>query len=307
MEGENKSINEFRGINSRRLLASLIVTAIFMLVELFGGIWVNSMSLVNDAGHMLTHVFSIIIAITGARIAQKPPCHHKTFGSYRAEILAAFLNGLFLLFVVGYLLFETISKILAPEPIDAIYMLYIAILGLVVNIISLIILHDTEHSDLNVNGVLSHVAADTGSSVGVIVAAIVIFFTSWVLIDALVSLVISILILGWAIGILRESGRILLEYPPQNVTIDEIRDEILKKFRGRVEDVYHLHLWTITSNINVVSFHVKICCLGNDLNGNIPELKQLFMEINEFLKDRYKIMDSTIQISQDEDTFACAL
>ena len=167
MTKENEPINEFRGLNSRRLLTSLIVTAIFMLVELFGGIWVNSMSLINDAGHMLTHAFSIIIAITGARIAQKPPCHHKTFGSYRAEILAAFINGLFLLFVVGYLLFETVSKIIAPEPIDAIYMLYIAILGLVVNIISLFILHDSEQSDINIKGVLSHVAADTGSSVGV--------------------------------------------------------------------------------------------------------------------------------------------
>jgi cobalt-zinc-cadmium efflux system protein len=303
----HEGLNEFRGMNTRRLTASFTITIIFMLVEFIGGFWVNSMSLVNDAGHMLTHAFSIIIAITGAKIANKPPCHHKTFGSYRAEILAAFINGIFLLLVVAYLIYETIGKIITPEPIDAKYMIIIAILGLIVNIISLFILRDTDHSDLNLKGVISHMAADTGSSVGVIIAAIIIYYTNWVLIDAIISIFISLLILNWAIGVLKESGRILLEYPPQGMTVDEIQKEILTNFNNRIEDISHLHIWTITSNINVVSFHIK---LKKVLENSVDKAflsNELFMELNNFLKEKFNIVESTIQLTQGEEDFACTL
>lgn len=307
MANNHEELNEFRGMNTRRLFTSFSITIIFMLVEFIGGFWVNSMSLINDAGHMLTHAFSIIIAITGAKIAKKPPCHHKTFGSYRAEILAAFVNGIFLLLVVAYLIYETIGKIISPEPIDAKYMIIIAILGLGVNIISLFILRDTDHSDLNIKGVISHMAADTGSSVGVIIAAIIIYFTNWVLIDAIISIIISLLILNWAIGILRESGRILLEYPPKGMNMDEIQKEILKKFNDRIEDIYHLHIWTITSNINVISFHIKLKTLKENINEQYHLSNELFLELNNFLKEKYEITESTIQLSQKEEDFACVL
>jgi cobalt-zinc-cadmium efflux system protein len=296
-------ITEFRGVKTKRLIASLVITIAFMLIELIGGILVNSISLINDAGHMFTHALSITIALSGIQIAKRPPCTQKTFGSYRAEILAAFMNGIFLLIVVGYLIYEAIMKIIYPEPIIAEYMLIIAIMGLLVNIISIKILHGSQKGDINIKGVLTHLAADTGSSVGVVIAAIVVFYTGWTYIDPLISLGISVLILNWSMNILKESGRILLEISPEGMSGDIIRKDLLDKFQGRISDVYHIHVWTITSNMNVVSFHVSIC----DDSSKTENIDALYAEINEYLRGKYHIQETTIQIAQNSHYFACSL
>jgi cobalt-zinc-cadmium efflux system protein len=159
---------------------------------------------------MFTHCFALGISLAAIAIARRPPCHHRTFGLYRAEILAAFVNGLFLLVVVAAILYEAIQRIIHPENVESLSMLGIGFVGLIVDIVSVMILHGSHKHDLNVRGVFFHMVADLVSSIGIVIGAIVIYFTGWNVIDPVISIGISGVIVYWAWGVLRESGTILL-------------------------------------------------------------------------------------------------
>ncbi|MCK5300865.1 MAG: cation transporter, partial [Thermoplasmatales archaeon] len=179
---------EYRNVEKKKLSLSLLITTIVMFVEIIGFFTTNSIALLSDAGHMFTHSFAIAISLIAIIIAKKPPCHHRTFGLYRAEILAAFINGIFLLLVVILIIWEAIQRLIHPEEVLGFQMLFIALIGLFVNIISIGILHGSHKENMNIRGVFYHMIADAISSVGIIFAAIIILFTGWNLIDPLVSL-----------------------------------------------------------------------------------------------------------------------
>ena len=189
---------EYRSTEKRKLILSLVITFIVMGVEVVGGILTHSIALISDAGHMFTHCFAIGISLIAIQIARKPLCHHRTFGLYRAEILAAFVNGIFLLIVAGIIVYEAVERILNPQEILGPQMLIVAIIGLVTNIFSIWILHGSHKEDLNVRSVFFHMIADAASSVGIIIAAIVIMSTQWHILDPLVSIGISAAIVYWA-------------------------------------------------------------------------------------------------------------
>ena len=232
---------EYRTVEKKLLLISFLVTSLVMVLEVVGGLLTNSIALISDAGHMFTHSFAIAISLIAIYIARKPVCHHKTFGLFRAEILAAFINGLFLLLVVITLIYEAIMRIISPVEIMAVEMLVIAIIGLLVNSFSIFLLQGSRKSDLNLQGLFYHILGDTASSIAIVIAAIVIFFSGWTIIDPLVSLFISIIIFIWAIGILRDSTRILLEMTPKGLTIDIIEEDIKQKFPN-VKEIFNLIL-----------------------------------------------------------------
>ncbi|MDI6885486.1 MAG: cation diffusion facilitator family transporter [archaeon] len=146
---------EYRSVEKRKLILSLSITAVVMVIEFIGGILTNSIALISDAGHMFTHSFAIGISLIAITIARKPPCHHRTFGLYRAEILAAFINGLFLLLVVAVIVYEAALRIIYPRHVLGLQMLMIALVGLSVNLISIVILRGSE-ADLNVRSVFYH-------------------------------------------------------------------------------------------------------------------------------------------------------
>ncbi|HDY87985.1 MAG TPA: cation transporter, partial [bacterium] len=155
---------EYRSVEKKKLILSLSITFVVMLIEFVGGILTNSIALISDAGHMFTHSFTIGISLIAIFIACKPPCHHKTFGMYRAEIVAAFTNGLVLLFVVGVIIYEAVQRIIHPAEILGMQMLLIALLGLFVNVVSIFIIHGAHKRDLNVRSVFYHMIADVASS-----------------------------------------------------------------------------------------------------------------------------------------------
>ena len=150
-----------------------------MIVEIIGGLITNSIALISDAGHIFTHVFAISISLLAIYIARKPKCHHKTFGLYRAEVLAAFINGLFLIQIVGFIIYEVILRFLNPEEIIGFYMLIVAFIGLGVNITSILILQGNHSNSLNVKSVFYHMIADAASSMGIVVAAVIIMYTDF--------------------------------------------------------------------------------------------------------------------------------
>ena len=285
---------EYRAVEKKRLLLSLLITSVVMIVEVIGGILTNSLALISDAGHMFTHSFAIGISLVAIIIARKPPCHHRTFGLYRAEILAAFVNGLFLFLIVFILIFEAIMRIAHPVEILAFEMLVIALVGLVVNLTSIFILKGSIKKNLNIKGLFYHIIGDTASSIGIIAAAVVIFYTGWTIIDPFVSLFISVIITIWAIGILKESTRILLEMTPKGLNIDIIRNNLKEKFI-EIDELYNVHFWTITSDMLVFSAHVEL----ENLSMSYTDQEKLISRINQFLSKKYNIIESTIQIGHN--------
>jgi cobalt-zinc-cadmium efflux system protein len=290
----------YRSVEKKRLILSLIITSTVMVLEIIGGLLTNSIALLSDAGHMFTHCFAIGISLLAIYIARNPPCHHKTFGLYRSEVLAAFINGLFLLPVVALIIYEAILRILYPQEILGFYMLVIALIGLSVNLTSILLLQGSKKSDLNVRSVVSHMLADAISSIGIVIVAVIIFYTGWTILDPIVSIGISIIILFWALGILKESSRILLEMAPKGLNVHIISEDLQKNFK-EIVDLINVHLWTITPEMLVFSAHLIV---SDDINM-FSNQGSLIDKINTYLSEKYHIIESTIQIMSSSDPRYC--
>lgn len=289
---------QYRSVERKKLYISLIITTTVMVLEIIGGLITNSIALLSNAGHMFTHSFAIGISLLAINIAKKPPCHHKTFGLYRAEVLAAFINGLFLIPIVGIMIYEAILRFLNPEEVFGFYMLLIALIGLLVNLTSIGILKGSQNNNLNVKSVFYHMIGDAASSIGIVVASIIIIYTDFNILDPIVSIGISIVILYWAWNVLKESTRILLEMAPKGLNVDTINDDLKNNFQA-IKEIYNMHLWTITPDMLIFSAYIKV---DGEINANQDTL---ISEINEFLFTKYNIIESTIQIMPKNAIEAC--
>ena len=290
---------EFRSVEKKRLIISLTITLLVMVLEIIGGFLTFSIALISDSGHMFTHAFAISLSLIAIVIAKKPACNHKTFGLYRAEVLAAFINGLFLLPIVGFIVYEAILRFLNPQEIISTYMFVVALIGLGVNISSIIILQGSQSTNIGIKSVFYHMIADAASSIGIVIVAIIITFTGWNFLDPLVSIGISAVILYWAYGILRDSTRILLEMTPSSLNIDEISQDLKSNF-NKISEILHVHLWTITPDMLVFSAHIKLKACENP-----NEQETLIINISEFLSKKYNILESTIQTICSDSLLAC--
>ena len=292
---------EYRHVEQRKLILSLSITIVVMVIELIGGYLTNSVALLSDAGHMFTHVFALIIGLVAIVIARKPPCHHRTFGLYRAEVLAAFVNGLFLLIIVGIIVYEAVLRLLYPIEIFGLEMLTIAFIGLAVNIVSILILRGAHKENLNIKSIFYHMFADAISSIGIVIAALVIISFGWTFIDPLVSIGISGIILFWAWGVLRDSTRILLETSPKGLNIDIISNDLKENF-SEIQTLHNVHLWSITPDMLVFSAHVQLN--QSKLQGKQEEV---ISKINDYLLKKYNIIECTIQICSENGSEVCNL
>jgi cobalt-zinc-cadmium efflux system protein len=283
-------IDEYKNVAKNRLVLSMVVTAVVMVVEIIGSVLTGSLALGSDAGHMSTHLFALIISFVAIVIAAKEPCHHRTFGFYRAEILAALFNSIFLFGVTAFIFYEGIMRLLNPQPVMGFEMLMVALLGLAANGISILLLRGSSHNDLNVRGAFLHMFADTVSSVAIIIGAVIVTFTNWYIIDPLLGIGISIIIFVWAWGLMRDSVNVLLETAPKGMTTDVITAE-LKQNIPAIKDITDLHIWEITSGMYSLTAHVTIS--GGDT-------KQILREINRVLDEKHGIEHTTIQLEQAE-------
>ncbi len=281
---------EYRATEKRKLILSLVITVTVMAVEVVGGLLTGSIALISDAGHMFTHAFAIGLGLAAIAIARKPLCHHRTFGLFRAEILAAFVNGLFLLLVAGVIVYESVERLLNPQTVLGKEMLVVAMIGLVTNVASILILHGSHKKDLNVRSVFFHMMADAASSVGIVIAAILILKTGWTFLDPIVSIGISAAIVVWAWSILRESTVILLEMAPGGLNVDMVSDDLLARFPN-IESLDNVHLWAITADMLVFSAHIRVQ-IGIDSDGQ----SQLIHDISNYLSETYHIIETTLQV-----------
>jgi cobalt-zinc-cadmium efflux system protein len=239
-----------------RLALVLALTVAFMFVEAVGG-WISgSLALLADAGHMLTDAGALGLSLLSAWIALRPASESKTYGYQRWEILAALINGAALFGIAAWVIVEAVQRIQHPEPIRAQLFLIVAAGGLVVNLISLRILHGMKEANLNTRGAYLHVLGDALGSVGALSAAAVIMLTGWTLADPIISIALAVLILvgGWRL--LRESTDILLEGVPGHVSMVEVQRRMLGV--TGVTGVHDLHVWTVTSGMVAMSGHAIV-------------------------------------------------
>lgn len=220
-----------------------------------GGILSGSLALLADAAHMFTDVAALILAYAVMALADRAPTGRHTFGLYRAEILAAFINAQVLLVVSGYILYEAYRRFRAPKPIETGLMLGVAVAGLAANLVSMKLLHRGREESLNVRATYLEVVMDVMGSLGVIAAALLMRPTGWYWLDPVISAAIGIFIVPRTISLLRQSGHILLEASPREVDLDALRRRVLSL--PGVEQVHDMHLWTLTSGVNSASVHVR--------------------------------------------------
>jgi cation diffusion facilitator family transporter len=244
------------GAHRRRLALVLALTAGIFVLEVVGALLSGSLALLADAGHMATDALGIGLALGAVTLAQRPAHGRRTFGWQRMEVLAAVGNGLLLLAVGVYVVVEAIRRIGDPPDIHSGWMLSIAVVGLAVNLLSLVVLHTGQGESLNTRGAYLEVVGDTLGSVAVIVAAVVIAATGWTAADVAASLVVGCLVLPRAGALLREALDVLLETAPRGVELTQVRAHVLSV--DGVLDVHDLHAWTITSGLPVLSAHVVV-------------------------------------------------
>lgn len=270
------------------LLIALSITLLMMVVEIIGGLVSNSLALLSDAGHMLTDNLALLLSFFALTFASMPATDRKTFGFYRLEILAAFVNGIVLVLISLYILYQAYFRIVHPQPVQGGLMLVVALIGLVANIAGALFLFKHSHTSLNIRGAYLHIVGDALSSVGVVIGGIIIMKTGWYLIDPILSILISLVIIYGAWSLVRESVNILLESAPSHIDIDAIAGEIAK-IKG-VREAYHIHLWTITSGVYALSAHVLID------DQMVSGSREVSDEIQSLLADKFKVQHSTIQI-----------
>ncbi len=271
-----------------RLRLAILLTALGMLFEFAGGFLSNSLALISDAGHMLTHLFALGTSYFAIRLSMRPTTKNRTYGFYRAEILAAFINGVVLIFISGYLVYEAVLRFRSPEPIKISQMLLVAGSGLIINGISTALLAKFSMHDINIRSAFLHEIGDMVSSIAVVAAGVIILYTRSYFIDPLISLFICILIVIWAVRLIVESINILLEATPKHLDIDEVA-AVLKAEVAGVYEVHHTHAWTIASSMYALTAHIVI------EDCRISSANELLKKINKLLEERFHIEHTNIQ------------
>ena len=241
---------------TRRLTIALVLTAAFLVAEVVGAVVSNSLALLADAGHMLTDVGALGLSLFVAWISRRPATPEKTFGYWRWEILAAFLNGAALLLASAGIVWEAAQRLRAPEPIAGGVMLAVATGGLLVNVAAAWVLHPSSETSLNLRGAYLHVLADLLGSVATLAAALAVRTTGWLLADPIASIVVTLLIVRGAWRLVRESVDVLLEATPAHVPLGNVRGQ-LEAIPG-IESVHDLHVWAVTSGVIAMSVHAIV-------------------------------------------------
>lgn len=273
--------------HAKKLKVVLVITILFLIVEVIAAIFTNSLALIANAIHMFTDVAGIGLALFAIKFSSKRSATpQKTYGFYRMEILAALINSTIILILSFYIIYESYWRLFEPKEIEGLYVLVIAFIGLLVNLVGIKILHKHAKENINVEGAYLEVLKDMYGSCAVIVTALILIFTSLYIIDPIISIGLSLFILPRAWSLMKRVVNILMEGVPSNISYEEVKKSILE-VKG-VMGVFDLHLWTITSGFDAMTAHVVI--------SDISKSQSILKEITSILENKYKITHNTIQI-----------
>lgn len=284
------------GLNSikheRPLWLALALTASFLIVEIVAAFITNSLALLSDAAHMATDTLALVIALVAVRLSRRPADAKRTYGYARFEAFGAMINGVLLFIVAAYIFWEAIGRFSNPPRVASTGMLLIAGLGLVVNLIAMRLLKAGSEESLNMKGAYLEVWSDMLGSIAVLIAATIIYFTQWWILDPILAVLIGLWVLPRTWILLRASVHILLEGVPENIALSEVREALLNT--PGVASVHDLHIWSLASRSPTMTVHIVA-------DGGAADLQSLRQLIAEKLKNRFDIHHMTLQI----ETTAC--
>jgi cobalt-zinc-cadmium efflux system protein len=275
----------------RRVQIALVLTGLFMLVEVVGGLISGSLALLADAGHMLTDTMALALAAVAFRVSGRPADARRSYGYHRFQILAAFVNGLTLVGIVVWILFEAISRFMAPPVVMGNLMFVVACAGLLVNVAAFLILHGGDQDNMNLRGTALHVMGDLLGSVAAIAAAVVIIFTGWMPIDPLLSIVVAALILRSAWDLLKRSAHVLLEGAPDWLDVNQMQERINTAVPS-ILSIHHVHVWGLTPQRVMLTMH--ICVAGDGIDETL-----VVRQVKKILQDEFGIDHSTIEVEHE--------
>lgn len=271
--------------NVRRLTIVLALTGTYLAAEVVGGLVTGSLALLADAGHMLTDVAGLALALVAIKLGSRSPTSARTYGFYRIEILAALTNAVVLVGISIYILYEAYQRFRSPPEVQSTMMLAVAGVGLIVNLVGVFMLRESSDKSLNMKGAYFEVISDLLASVAVIGAAIIMMTTGWYLADPILSAGIGLFILPRTWSLMKEAVGVLLEGTPADVDIAAVRDAMLKV--AGVEGVHDLHVWSLSSGINAMSAHV----VTRDVAG-----VRVLEAVRARVLEGFKIQHATIQL-----------
>ena len=285
--GGHSHAGHAHGSNETRIFWALLLTAGFMFAEVAGGVISGSLALLADAAHMLIDSVSLFFAWLAFRLSHRPADKARTYGYHRFPVLAAFANGIGLVFICIWIFSEAVDRLLNPTEVLASPMLAVAGLGLAINIAAFAVLHGADRNNLNVRGALLHVWSDMLGSVAAIGAALVIMTTGWMPIDPILSILVGLLVLRSAWFLMRDAAHVLLEGVPQQLDVHDIGRDLVSHV-AVVEDVHHVHAWSLSQERSLLTLHARVT------EGTNPD--SAVAAIQERLADRFDIRHVTVQI-----------
>ena len=269
----------------KKLLVIIVLTFVYMLAEFFGGLYTKSLALLADSGHMLSDFAALVLSLFAMWLAKKPPSHERTYGYYRTEILAAFINGIVLVVIALFIIYDAALRFVNPPEVKAPVMLIIAFGGLLINLFAIMLLHKTCQHNLNVKGAFLHIVSDFLGSAGTLAAGFIILFTKFYQADSIISCFIAVLILQSAIRLVIEAANILLEAAPSHINVKEIEEALL--CLDEIKDIHDFHVWSITPQKISLSVHVV---------SDSQQPYKLLQVIDCMLNDKFGISHASIQI-----------
>jgi cobalt-zinc-cadmium efflux system protein len=280
------------GASSSTLLgAALALTGAFMLVEFAGGLFARSLALLADAGHMLTDSAALALAWAATRIAARPADTRRSFGYQRLRVLATFVNGCALLFIVAWIAVEAVQRLMNPVDVNANAILWVGGLGLCVNVIVFAMLRRGDSHDMNIAAATLHVVGDLLGSAAAVVAGVVILFTGWLPIDPLLSLFVSVLIVRSALALVRRSAHILMEGAPDWLDVGELRSTLEQRIPA-IRDVHHVHAWLVGPQETLLTMHASVSAAADHA--------VVLKDAKVLLAERFGITHATIQIEVED-------
>jgi cobalt-zinc-cadmium efflux system protein len=276
------------GVSERRIGLAALLTGLFMVAEVAGGVISGSLALIADAGHMLTDTAGLVLAWLGFRVARRPADWKRSYGYDRFGVLVAFANGLALFAIAGWIVVEAVHRLDAPTPVLGGIMFWVALAGLGVNLAAFRLLQGGDHANLNVRAAALHVIGDLLGSVAALAAALIILATGWTPIDPILSVMVAVLILASAARVVRDAGHILLEGTPTGLDPRAIEADLEASVPG-VLDVHHVHAWSLSQDRPIVTLHARI-------SPDAPVPEAVTAAIKAHLRTAYGVDHATVEL-----------
>ncbi len=280
-------------VSGAKLFITIILNLIITIAEIIGGIFSNSLALLSDALHNFSDVMALIIAYIANRLSGKAANEKNTFGLKRAEIIAALFNASVLIGIGVFLIVESVHKIIYPEHIKSIWVIGFGLLSVILNGASVLLIKDDSHSNLNIKAAYLHLLTDVATSIAVIIGGVLIYYFKIYSVDAVISLLIAIYLIYSAFDIVKDSTKILMQYSPENINLDEVIKEIEKN--EKIKNIHHIHIWQLNEHDIFLEAHI-------DLNENLnaEEVSKLIDKLEKEMQ-KFHITHTTFQVEYNRD------